>query len=119
MYGVVLWCDASENKAVIWCEDQGDLAFYKKAENADQVALDAGDWVQFDMTMERHLRFACNPRLVCEDAYRGLADRLGTAPPAPAPAGKLQRHSAEIIPFTSASATSKANSGLERTSQQA
>ena len=27
MLGVVLWSDVSDRKAVIWCEDQGDLAY--------------------------------------------------------------------------------------------
>lgn len=101
MYGVILWCDAQENKAVIWCEDHGDLAFYRQPENADEVALDAGDWVQFDMTTDRHLRFAHNPRLVSEGVSPGLADVLTSA--ASASSQSMQpahsRGSAEIIPF--------------------
>ncbi|MFT5342537.1 MAG: hypothetical protein ACI9BH_001751 [Paracoccaceae bacterium] len=101
MFGVVLWSDAQENKAVIWCEDHGDLAFYRQPENADNVALDAGDWVQFNMTADRHLRFAHNPKLVFEGAYPDLADALTSAassndtldPPT------HSRVSAEIIPF--------------------
>lgn len=27
MFGVVLWSNGVSGKAVIWCEDQGDLAF--------------------------------------------------------------------------------------------
>jgi len=107
MFGVVLWSDEQENKAVIWCEDHGDLAFYKKSEGDDQVALDAGDWVQFDMTMDRHLRFACNPRLVCDGVYPGVADTLAAAAPQlPAPP-QPGRGSAMIIPFAQAQATRK------------
>jgi hypothetical protein len=101
MYGVVLWCDAQENKAVIWCEDHGDLAFYRQPENAAEVALDAGDWVQFDMTTDRHLRFAHNPRLVSEGVSPGLADVLTTASATSDQTGPPahSRSSAEIIPF--------------------
>lgn len=115
MFGVVLWSDEQENKAVIWCEDHGDLAFYRKSECDDQVTLDAGDWVQFDMTMDRHLRFARNPRLVDDGVYRNLADALGAAAPqlsasspivSPPPAlAQADRNSATIIPFAQAQAT--------------
>lgn len=99
MYGVVLWSDEQEHKAVIWCEDHGDLAFYRKSDGDDQVALDAGDWVQFDMTMDRHLRFARNPRLVHDGVYPDLADALSAATPAlPTPSRSI-RSSATIIPF--------------------
>lgn len=102
MYGVVLWCDAQENKAVIWCEDHGDLAFYQQSENAVDVAFDAGDWVQFDMTTERHLRLAHNPRLISESAYSGLADVLSVAGPEAVKPGTAVhvRGSAEVIPFS-------------------
>ncbi len=76
MYGVVLWSDTRECKAVIWCEDHGDLAYYRRSDMAEQVALDAGDWVQFDVTRERHMRYAHNPRLVAEGVFDGLADSL-------------------------------------------
>ena len=29
MFGVVLWADPVDRKAVIWCEDHGDLAYFK------------------------------------------------------------------------------------------
>jgi len=76
MYGVVLWSDTRENKAVIWCEDHGDLAYYRKTGVGDRVMLDAGDWVQFDVTRERQMRYAHNPRLVAEGVCAGLADSL-------------------------------------------
>ena len=104
MFGVVLWSDEQEDKAVIWCEDHGDLAFYRKSDDEDKIALDAGDWVQFDMTMDRHLRFARNPRLVCDGVYPDIADALGVA--VPQMPIKLQpgRGSADVIPFAMAKA---------------
>lgn len=80
MFGVVLWSDEQEQKAVIWCEDHGDLAFYRNTTDADRFQMDAGDWVQFDMTMEHHQRFAHNPRLVVEGVFADLAIALGAAP---------------------------------------
>lgn len=78
MFGVVLWRDAKDGKAVFWCEDQGDLAYFENAElplGAD-AQFDAGDMVQFDVFVEQRLRRASNARLVLEQAYRGLPDQL-------------------------------------------
>lgn len=99
MFGVVLWSDTQDQKAVIWCEDHGDLAFYRQPEGAGDILLDAGDWVQFDMTMDRHLRFAHNPKLVSEGVYPDLADTLSAAAPNPAMQPQVSRGSAEIIPL--------------------
>ena len=106
MFGVVLWSDEDQDKAVIWCEDHGDLAFYRKPENHTRIQLDAGDWVQFDMTMDRHLRFAHNPNPICEALYPELADTLGAVAPAHASVqvshDPQDRGSARIIPFSAA-----------------
>ena len=108
MFGVVLWSDEQEKKAVIWCEDHGDLAFYRNTDGTTQPELDAGDWVQFDMTMDCRQRFAHNPRLVLEGVYPDLADALCAAPlqekeHEPAPSNPVssspKRTSAKIIPF--------------------
>jgi len=81
MYGVVLWSDAEDLKAVIWCEDHGDLAFYNG--NTDPMCsafeLDAGDLVQFDLSEDRHLRFVRNPRVVADGEYPELARELKVA----------------------------------------
>ena len=70
MLGVVLWSDASDRKAVIWCEDQGDLAYVSEFTSAMNSGdfFDAGDLVQFDMEMHKSMRLANNPRLVIEKA---------------------------------------------------
>lgn len=103
MFGVVLWSDGEDKKAVIWCEDHGDLAFYNQNETDSKVAFDAGDWVEFEMSMERNLRFVHNPRLVAEGVFPELPDSLELAKPTPvskqAPV-QPSRESAEIIPFT-------------------
>lgn len=74
MLGVVLWSDASDKKAVIWCEDHGDLAFVNASETLlkKDDFFDAGDLVQFDMHMKDSTRHACNTRLVFEQAGSAL-----------------------------------------------
>jgi len=105
MYGVVLWSDRQDRKAVIWCEDHGELAYYREPEDCASVSLDAGDWVQFDVASDRKQRKAYNPRLIAEGAFSGLADQLGQAAPAPKPApAPARRRSAEVISFKPASA---------------
>lgn len=111
MYGVVLWSDTDEQKAVIWCEDHGDLAFYNANECNSQdrcedsvfdgVMMDAGDLVHFEISEKRHLRYARNPRLISEDEYPTLAQGLNHAMPASRPTmvGAGDRTSATIIPF--------------------
>ncbi|PSL21815.1 hypothetical protein [Shimia abyssi] len=78
MLGVVLWSDAKDNKAVIWCEDHGDLAFFSgETEQPDMLLeFDAGDLVQFDVQQERHQRYARNPRRLGQGTYAGLPDTL-------------------------------------------
>ncbi|MDQ7069427.1 MAG: hypothetical protein Q9M48_01535 [Rhodobacterales bacterium] len=112
MYGVVLWSDTDEQKAVIWCEDHGDLAFYNAKDDLsgdagedsvfDGVMMDAGDLVHFEISEKRHLRYVRNPRLISEDEYSTLAQGLNHAAPetANAPVSKSsERNSATIIPF--------------------
>ena len=55
MYGVVLWRDQRGDRTLIWCEDHGNLAFFK-AKDARTQALRSGDLVRFDMTEESDLR---------------------------------------------------------------
>lgn len=92
MFGVVLWSDGSDKKAVIWCEDHGDLAYFCAGDSLefDGGSFDPGDLVQFDLGDDAGpLRRVCNPRLVAEEQYPSLAQRLQLAtersitPPAP------------------------------------
>ncbi|MWB77492.1 hypothetical protein GLS40_05595 [Pseudooceanicola sp. 216_PA32_1] len=113
MFGVVLWSDSADRKAVIWCEDHGDLAYFNAGDDTDlsMVALDAGDLVQFDLTEEAEMRRATNPRLVAEEQFPTLAHRLQNALPTPdAPATSCSRNaSAIIIPLDSARRRSKSD----------
>ena len=77
MYGVVLWSDLSQNKAVFWCEDHGDLAFYHaNPETSLTIQMDAGDLVQFEVSQKTKLRTALNPRVICDGLHVELPNRL-------------------------------------------
>ncbi|MCE8511075.1 hypothetical protein KBY24_00675 [Ruegeria pomeroyi] len=99
MLGVVLWSDRDDQKAVIWCEDHGDLAFYRKTDAQASVSLDVGDWVQFDLVTERKQRLALNPRLIDQGSYRGLPDLLRTTGEEKAGNTAPDRSVAKVIPF--------------------
>jgi len=77
MYGVVLWKDIEGSRAVIWCEDQGDLAFLSAEEGMHSGAdLDAGDLIHFDVILDGALRRANNARLVASHAFPTLPKEL-------------------------------------------
>lgn len=78
MYGVVLWSDCKQNRAVIWCEDHGDLAFYR-GEPDGIMALSAGDLVQFDVQDGGEMRLAGAPRLVSRKSFPTLGQELKKA----------------------------------------
>lgn len=102
MYGVVLWADRQDHKAVIWCEDQGDLALYPDTEASLHagLSLDAGDLIQFDMRQDRNLRFARNPRLLAQKHCPELAEALRqTTPQRAAPKRSFDRADGNVIPF--------------------
>lgn len=78
MFGVVLWSDAAAQKAVIWCEDQGDLAFYTPADGSihDAPCLDAGDLIQFEVSVQQNVRKATNPQLLMQSHSPDLPEKL-------------------------------------------
>src|SRR6056297_2733683 len=77
MYGVVLWKDIEGSRAVIWCEDHGDLAFLSAEEGMHSGAdLDAGDLIHFDVMWDGALRRANNAKLVASHAFPTLTKDL-------------------------------------------
>ena len=98
MLGVVLWSDVSDRKAVVWCEDQGDLAFVNGKDQgfAHGDFFDAGDLIQFDMKMQDKTRLAFNPRLVAEQAGPSLPTALKSASLRQRDTGEDR---GEILPF--------------------
>lgn len=79
MFGIVLWSASDNGKAVVWCEDQGDLAFFN-AETEGKSALDLdfvqGDLLQFDIAEDRHIRVVRNARRIAQNHSPFLARRL-------------------------------------------
>ncbi|QUJ77498.1 hypothetical protein KDD17_05775 [Sulfitobacter albidus] len=75
MYGVVLWSDTADQRAVFWCEDHGDLAIYLPGPSRAD-GLHAGDLVEFDVRAARPMRCAYNARLVSQDYFHHLPESL-------------------------------------------
>lgn len=120
MFGVVLWSDCATQKAVIWCEDHGELAYFDAVEHpgAVDLALEPGDLVRFELCQAGRMRLVRNPCLVAEQQFPTLASdlkerapagnraaRAAGTPAAPltvkARDGKTTPASAVIIPFVS------------------
>lgn len=86
MIGVVVWADTAKLKAVIWCEDQRDLAYFiQREEHAQTVALNKGDLVKFESRYESGLRMAGRVQVVEPCAEPHLSDALLDQP---APTGE-------------------------------
>lgn len=114
MCGVVLWADQCDQKAVIWCEDHGDLAYYhdKDANSHDGLSLDAGDLIQFELFQEHDLRLVRNPTRLVQRQFVGLAQDLRSSagngqelgqerasfPPA-RPSHVTGRRASNVVPF--------------------
>lgn len=106
MCGVVLWANPDDQKAVVWCEDQGNLAFYVEPKDTalSGVALDAGDLIEFELREERQFRRVTNPTLLVQDHAPELVAKLGhCANAAGGGAGgtdaKSSRSSNKVVPF--------------------
>ena len=79
MYGVILWSDPNVRKAVIWCEDHGELAYYEAPDHAFASAetfFDPGDYVQFDFSVDNNLRRASNPTTIQAGSFPNVAHTL-------------------------------------------
>lgn len=94
MYGVILWSDPHVKKAVIWCEDQVNLAYYEAPEqlkSAETCFFDAGDYVEFDMFMDHNLCRASNAQIVVSSTDPRLPVRLELVEDASPRRAKRQR----------------------------
>ncbi len=80
MLGLVLWCDVNGTTAVIWCEDQGELAFLNGREDVidTDILPKVGDLVHFRISDAAGCRRAYNLRVLAEDVVPDLPDRLQT-----------------------------------------
>jgi hypothetical protein len=80
MLGVILWSNDDHSRAVIWCEDNRDLAFYE-ADECDPArhAFRTGDLVRFDLACSEATRIVEHPELVSESEFPELASALKAA----------------------------------------
>jgi len=95
MIGVILWSDVADQKAVIWCEDHGDLA-YLTQDGADMLPdafVDAGDVVEFDLVTRRNLRLAESVTLIETADASHLVQALKSDD------ASVQKTGAQIVPF--------------------
>ncbi|QFS83391.1 hypothetical protein FIU97_11175 [Roseivivax sp. THAF40] len=79
VYGVVLWANAQKGTAVIWCEDQGDLAFVTPDTDTTHLGaeIDAGDLVMCSVEDADDLyRRAGNLRRVQQGSHKPLPRML-------------------------------------------
>ncbi|WP_397541440.1 hypothetical protein [Roseovarius salis] len=81
MYGVVLWSDSKRNRAVIWCEDHRNLAFFNEEDDTatSREGFEPGDLVAFDLREENDLRLAVDPYVVAPHEFPSLAMDLKSA----------------------------------------
>ncbi|MEL6464435.1 MAG: hypothetical protein AAFQ58_05660 [Pseudomonadota bacterium] len=100
MIGVILWSDPAAEKAVIWCEDHGDLAFLSRddCEVLPDSFFDVGDMVEFELIAERSVRRVTSVSRLQQSFGTTLVDAI-SQPQAPERARVDVSDSAEIIPF--------------------
>lgn len=111
MIGVVVWSSADREKAVIWCDDQGALAYLQGRENLarrDMSWPEAGDLMELETEFHAALRHARQVALLSDGACHSLPDMLRRAQPAEgtvcqfpvqpaAPTARPERRPAEIF----------------------
>lgn len=81
MLGVVVWADQANSKAIVWCEDHGDLAYISMCSHptASGDDFDAGDLIQFDLALHNNLRMAENPKRVAQHYCASIDQVVETA----------------------------------------
>lgn len=85
MIGVILWSSPAKEKAVIWCEDHGALAYLQGQENlAFPVEWpEPGDLVELEIESAQDLRHARRVSLVSgnrRSELPGLLREIGAKP---------------------------------------
>ncbi|MFU1476721.1 hypothetical protein ACM25N_03040 [Roseovarius sp. C7] len=77
MMGVVLWSDVKDNRAVVWCDDHGDLAFYKPRKSSVNAAtFQPGDLIEFELREASQMRIVSRPQVLERDSHPNLVDEL-------------------------------------------
>lgn len=79
MIGVVVWSSSDREKAVIWCEDHGALAYLQGRENLAMPGMgwpEAGDLMELETEFHASLRHARCVALLSEAQCPALPDAL-------------------------------------------
>ncbi|SFA73564.1 hypothetical protein SAMN05421688_0478 [Poseidonocella pacifica] len=78
MIGVVIWSDRVDRKAVIWCEDHGNLAYLNNEGEMPEALpeLEEGDIVKFRLQERQSIRLAHDVAVVETEGYTGLSGAL-------------------------------------------
>lgn len=78
MLGIVLWSDPVRKKAIIWCNDHGDLAFVNNASTINGTAImpTAGALCAIRTCNVGNLRICESVTLIRKDVLPLLADNL-------------------------------------------
>ncbi|MGB1153653.1 MAG: hypothetical protein ACPG4F_05730 [Paracoccaceae bacterium] len=85
MYGVILWSDQKAQRAVIWCEDHGKLAYFNPHTDAISLAaakkhqLGVGDLIKFHVREWCTVRRASKVELIAAAKFPDLAGGLAVA----------------------------------------
>lgn len=78
MIGVVIWSSEASKKAVIWCEDQGPLAYLRDHDNLLEEASwpVPGDLIRLECETIGNLRQAHSVRVIAPKVCPQLPDAL-------------------------------------------
>jgi len=103
MYGAVLWSDRSNSRALIWCEDHGNLAFFDGKSNqiAESFEFEEGDLVTFEVRDGCGMRLALEVEVISSEEYPFLANdlRKATQDDATQPVAQTCSKDGKIVPF--------------------
>ncbi len=82
MHGVIIWYCEKTGRAVVWCDDSGDLAYAGGFADwrAPTQVVAIGDYVAFEMRLSGGSRSCMNLRLLEKGLAPDLADALRTPP---------------------------------------
>ncbi|MHA7874501.1 hypothetical protein [Roseivivax sp.] len=77
---MILWADYQTGRAVVWCDDQAELAFILPEPGAvlpeGEARLDAGDLIGFELEVRPDYRLVRNPKLLSRGTHETLAALL-------------------------------------------
>ncbi len=89
MFGVVLWSNPQQSKAVVWCEDHGELALFDSSrvnsstlsngssfDRAQIVSVKAGDLLCFELIIKGKQRLVCRPKMIVAGQDKDLPRRV-------------------------------------------